>query len=623
MKMPRFAKFGALTIALSLTASTVAAQTGNVAVESAERDRFIVVFNDDVQNPRAAAASLARQHGFAVRLSYSRVLKGFAASLPARALQALGRDRRVAYIEADQLASINAQTTPTGVMRIFADGNANISIDGTDDVRVNADVAVIDTGVFDHPDLNVAGRTDCTGSPRNKRCKDGSGNDGHGHGTHVAGTIGALDNGIGVVGVAPGVRIWSVKVLKDNGSGWISNIIGGIDWVATQNIKVANMSLGGGNSDALCAAVVASVGDGVTYAVAAGNSNTDAAGSSPANCAPWMDGILTVSALADFDGDSGHQGISTCRADQDDTLADFSNYGTIVDIAAPGVCIRSTWNDSGYNTISGTSMAAPHVAGAAALLAASGMNTPAEIHQALIAESNDGWTDESGDGVRERLLDVSNAGVFAPATETGGGDGGDPNTPPVATILEPTGDANPDSGTSISFAGTAADEQEGDLTADLVWNSNPDGPIGTGGSFSTTLSDGTHTITASATDLDSATGSDSVTITVGSAPVGGGLMHVGGIAMNKKGRNLDTIVTIVGETGTPVADAVPTVSLCIKGANVCWFQNAQVATDGQGTVKYKLLKPSSGTYVMTVHDVSHASYEFAGDGTDSAEITIR
>ncbi len=557
MKMPRFARIGALTIALSLTASTVAAQTGNVAVESAERDRFIIVFNDDVQNPRAAAASLARQHGFAVRLSYSRALKGFAASLPARALQALGRDRRVAYIEADQLASINAQTTPTGVMRIFADDNANIGINGADDLRVDADVAVIDTGVFDHPDLIVEGRTDCTGSPRNKRCADGAGDDGHGHGTHVAGTIGALDNGIGVVGVAPGVRIWAVKVLKNNGSGWISNIIGGVDWVTNHgSIKVANMSLGGGNSVALCDAVVASVGAGVTYAVAAGNSSTDAAGSSPANCGPGMDGILTVSALADFDGLPNGEATSTCRSDADDTLADFSNYGKIVDIAAPGVCIRSTWNDGGYNTISGTSMAAPHVAGAAALLASNGTLDQATIHGTLVGNGNLDWFDEAGDGVQEPLLDVSNTTVFAPATETGGGDGGDPNTPPVATIIEPTSDANPDSGTSISFAGTADDEQEGDLTPDLVWNSNSDGTIGTGGSFSTTLSDGSHTITASATDLDFATGSDSVTITVGSAPVGGGSMLVGSIVMNKKGPNLDTFVTILSDTNSPVADAV-------------------------------------------------------------------
>jgi subtilisin family serine protease len=132
---------------------------------------------------------------------------------------------------------------------------------------------------------------------------------------------------------------------------------------------------------------------------------------------------VTVSALADFNGLPGGGAASTCRADQDDTLADFSNWGSLVEIAAPGVCIYSTWLNGGYNTISGTSMASPHVAGAAALLAS--VNNPnnrtavLNIRATLVNNGNLNWTDDSGDGVKERLLDVSNSGVFAPRMVAG------------------------------------------------------------------------------------------------------------------------------------------------------------------------------------------------------------
>ena len=216
--------------------------------------QYIVVLHDDVVSPGAVANELARAHGLGLGLVYSHALKGFSASLPGRALRGLSRDPRVDYIEADQTVQAFAQSLPTGVDRISADDNPNIMIDGSDDYRIDVDVAVIDTGIdVDHPDLNVVARTDCTGNPFNTSCADDSGDDGNGHGTHVAGTIGAIDNDVGVVGVAPGARLWAVKVLKNNGNGWMSNVIGGVDWVTAHagDIEVANMSLGGGNSAAL------------------------------------------------------------------------------------------------------------------------------------------------------------------------------------------------------------------------------------------------------------------------------------------------------------------------------------------------------------------------------------
>ncbi len=258
-------------------------------------------------------------------------------------------------------------------------------------------------------------------SPFIARCTSG-GTDGNGHGTHVAGTIGALDNGIGSVGVAPGARLWAVRVLNNQGSGYTNQIIAGIDWVRQNaaSIEVANMSLGCEcTSAAQNTAITNLVNAGVVVVVAAGNSDKNASTFSPAN----HPDVITVSALADFNGLAGGGAASTCRVDQDDTLADFSNWGSPVEIAAPGVCIYSTWMGGGYNTISGTSMASPHVAGAAALLASrtnpNNRTDVLNIRQALINAGNFNWTDDSGDGIKEPLLDVSNTTVFNPVTVAG------------------------------------------------------------------------------------------------------------------------------------------------------------------------------------------------------------
>lgn len=395
--------------------------------------RYIVVLRDDVPSAAAVARDLAARHGVAVSHVYEAALKGFAADVPAGRLLALQLDPRVSFVEPDQTAHTFAQLAPTGVQRIFATSNTNLGINETDEYRIDVDVAVIDTGIAEHPDLDVVRRANCTGGgPLKASCADNAGTDGNGHGTHVAGTIGALDNGIGVVGVAPGARLWSVKVLDNSGSGYISWIVAGIDWVTRNraDIEVANMSLGCEcSSSALDTAITNSVAAGIVYVVAAGNSNKDARTFSPAN----HPDVITVSALADFDGEPGGLAGPTCRTDEDDTLAAFSNWGPRIDIAAPGVCILSTWhNGSGYNTISGTSMAAPHVAGAAALLASGDKPTDRSgvlaIRKKLRDSGNVQWTDDSGDDVKEPLLDVSNMAVFEPAMTSGSGVEPDPGS---------------------------------------------------------------------------------------------------------------------------------------------------------------------------------------------------
>jgi subtilisin family serine protease len=312
-------------------------------------------------------------------------------------------------VQPDGVATIVAQTTPTGIDRVNADLSPTAAIDGVD-ARVDVDVAVIDTGIdLTHPDLNVH-----TAGARN--CSTGrSANDGNGHGTHVAGTIGALDNGIGVVGVAPGARVWPVRVLNNAGSGRWSDVICGIDYVTAHasEIEVANMSLGGPGSDSQCGtnqdavheAICASVAAGVTYVVSAGNSDQNAAGFVPAA----YDEVITVSALADFNGQPGGGAAPTCRTDVDDTIADFSNWGPDIDLIAPGVCILSTWKRGGYGTISGTSMASPHVAGGAALYAANHSGAlPSEVKSALQNAGSFDWnTSGDPDGIQERLLNVA------------------------------------------------------------------------------------------------------------------------------------------------------------------------------------------------------------------------
>ena len=364
-----------LVLAMSLTAIGFVSAQGNGANSSGVASH-IIVFNDSMLPD--AVPDFAAANNLQVERQYRFALNGIAATIPAGRLNALQNDPRVAFIEENLEVQIVAQAMPTGIDRSFASGNSNLDIDGSDDFRVDVDVAVIDTGIdFEHPDLNVVRGTDCTltngGGPFATRYCGGpgegtGGDDDQSHGTHVAGTIGALDNGIGVVGVAPGARLHAVKVLDSRGSGYTSWIIAGIDWVVAQgDIEVLNMSLGGqGVTSSYQTAIDNAAANGVVSVVAAGNSNADANNYSPA----YVPSAITVSALADFDGIAGGLRSPTCRTDQDDTLADFSNWGTAVDIAAPGVCILSTYpiEMGEYATISGTSMAAPHVAGAFAAL---------------------------------------------------------------------------------------------------------------------------------------------------------------------------------------------------------------------------------------------------------------
>ncbi|HSO70022.1 MAG TPA: S8 family serine peptidase [Arachnia sp.] len=469
---------------------------------------YIIVFNESV-DVRATVPAVAKAYGLQPGFTYEHALKGMSAQVPDGRLTALQHDPRVKYVEPDRQRTTNAQDTPTGIQRIFADTNPMVGINGVDDDRVDVDVAVIDTGIdFQHPDLNVSGGVNCTSSILRPTCVTG-GDDDHYHGTHVAGSIGALDNDQYVVGVAPGARLWAVKVLNKRGSGYSSWIIAGIDWVAANanTIEVANMSLGGaGFSQSEHDAIQGAVNAGVAFAVAAGNEDDDANNYSPGG----FDNVLSVSALADFNGLSGGGATATCRTDVDDTLADFSNWGPEVDIAAPGVCILSTYplEKGGTGTISGTSMASPHVAGALALLASETNPTNAagvyNLYSQVKSAGNYNWTDDSGDGIQEPLLDVSNTQVFAPTLVPG--PGGVTNQPPTAGFTVGTSDL------TASFTDNSTDT-DGSITA-WSWAFGDGGTSTVQNPDHTYAAGGTYTVTLTVTDNDGATDTTSASVTV-------------------------------------------------------------------------------------------------------------
>ena len=351
--------------------------------------QYIVVLTDDsdMQNEigkaKAKGAEIIQEYnhaikGFAVKVNNDKVLENIKKNNPS-----------ISYIEPDYLVQTFAQTIPTGINRI--DGDLSSTISGNNKDSVNVDIAIIDTGVdLTHPDLNVFKNISFVKGAK-------TGNDDNGHGTHVAGTAAAKDDFNGVVGVAPDARIWAVKVLDRNGSGSLSNVIKGIDYVTANaaQIEVANMSLGCQcNSAAMNTAIANSVAAGVTYVVAAGNSAKDAQTFSPAN----HPDVIAVSAIADSDGKCGGLGSSTGYG-ADDTFASFSNFGSVVDIAAPGVNIYSTWKNGAYNTISGTSMASPHVAGAAALFKATNpFATPTDVRNSLLSNGSSSLSICDGNG---------------------------------------------------------------------------------------------------------------------------------------------------------------------------------------------------------------------------------
>ncbi|MEV1144694.1 S8 family serine peptidase [Micromonospora sp. NPDC049799] len=412
----------ALAMVATATPAMAAEPVGTVRAAggaTAVADSYIVVFKDSAVSRTTVGSSvnrLATRHGGTTVRTYSTAVRGAEMRMSARAAARMAADPAVAYVEQNHTVSIaGTQTNPPswGLDRIDQRAlplNSSYTYPNT---ATNVTSYILDTGIrTSHSDFG--GR-----ATWGTNTVDSNNTDCNGHGTHVAGTVGGS-----AYGVAKGTRLVAVKVLNCSGSGTNAGVIAGVDWVTANAVKpaVANMSLGGGASSALDTAVANSISSGVTYALAAGNSNANACNSSPARTAS----AITVGATTNTDA-----------------RASYSNYGTCLDIFAPGSSITSAWynSDTATNTISGTSMASPHVAGGAALvLSANPSYTPQQVRDALVNSATSNVVTSPGTGSPNKLLYVGDGGTTPPP----------PPPPPGCSGTNGTDVAIPDAGSAVS-----------------------------------------------------------------------------------------------------------------------------------------------------------------------------
>lgn len=448
------------------------------------------------------------------------------ARLPENQIAKLKTRTEIAYVEDDVVMHAIQQETPWGVDRIDAD-----QVWPTTNTGVGVDVAILDGGIdYDHPDLdnNIAGGVNYTGW----WWRDGSTHrfywdDRNGHGSHCAGVVAAEDNTIGVVGVAPGARLWAVKVLDDNGDGYVSDIIQGIEWCSDHGIEVASMSFGGDYSESLENACSAAYTAGTLLVAAAGNE-----GASGVIYPAAYDSVIAVSAT-----------------DNSDAIASFSSFGPQVELAAPGVGIKSTYRYGGYAIGDGTSMACPHVAGVAALVWAAdelGLTTPAQIRLRLRETAEDLGLLASQQGYG--LVDAQ-----AAATP------GDIHDVAVTAIAGPTAVI---AGATATINVTIQNQGTLDETFDVVLTESPNGftdttdiTLAAGASATVTFSWdttpaalGDHTLTATAgpvfEETDTADNSRSTVITVDLALTDIAITAVDAASPVVQGETVDVSVTV-------------------------------------------------------------------------------
>jgi len=509
-----------------------------VVFAAPENVKVIIAFD---RQPGSDEEALVERTGGTINYTYD-IIPALAATIPETAVEGIRKNPRVIRVEPDIIMHAYGQTLPTGVDRIEVDNNSTAKIDGIND-GLDVDIAIIDTGIdTDHPDLNVIGGTHFytvdTGPPWERGARqDDNYDDDNGHGSHVAGIAAALDNETGVVGVAPGASLWAVKVLDSSGSGYLSDIIAGIEWVTEKagTIEVANMSLGGqGYNQSFRDAITNSITAGITYVVSAGNDGVDVYG---------LDGVFgtgddiipaafpevaTISAMADSDGQPGGSGSDTSYG-SDDSFASFSNYsnsvvsdnpvqspGAAMDLLLPGVDIYSTYKDGGYTTMSGTSMSSPHGAGLAALyIAQNGSATNATgvyaIRQALI---DNGVAQDSNNGLAILNDPDSNWEYIGWAGSVVG-------TPPSVAWMDPQDGAMVAGTVTIQIDASDTEDTDGSLTVEWridnnTWQTtiyNTDTGYYEDTWDTIALSDSDYTLDAQATDSDGNTVISSITVT--------------------------------------------------------------------------------------------------------------
>jgi len=447
MRVPlvrRLAGLGmAAAAALALTLTTAAPGSAEGTILGAGNPNaipgsFLVALRaGDAAQADRLTASLAAEHGATVTHTYRHALLGFAATMSEQAAKRLAANPAVDYVEQDATVSVTDTQTPTPSWGLDRVDQRDLPLDNSytyPNTAPNVRAYVIDTGIrITHNDFGgrAVWGVNTVGDAIDTDC--------HGHGTHVAGTIGGSS-----FGIAKAVQLTAVKVLGCTGSGSFAGVTAGIDWVTGDHAAgapaVANMSLGAAGSNTTTEnAVRNSIADGVVYGIASGNSNSDACNFTPARVLE----AITVNA-----------------SDINDARASFSNFGTCTDIFGPGVGITSAWNlsDTATNTISGTSMATPHIVGGAALiLGASPSLTPAQVATQMFADATLNHITNPGTGSPNRLLFVGSA----------------PPPPGCAPVANGTNVTIPDPGTAestISISCTGNASASSTITVDIVHN---------------------------------------------------------------------------------------------------------------------------------------------------------
>lgn len=555
--------------------------------------RVFVVFD---RQPGADEAALVRGAGGSIRHSYH-LIPAIAATLPQTAIAGLERNPRVVRIEpVIEAHAVDLATELANTWGVDKIGAGTVHADGS--LGRGVKVAVIDSGInYDHLDLGAsyAGGYDFAN-------KDADPLDDNGHGTHVAGTVAAVRNGAGVVGVAPEARIYALKVLGADGGGYYDDIVAAIEWCVSNGIQVTNNSYGSSANPGTTvkAAFDNAYAAGVLHIAAAGNE-----GNVPGN----RDTVIYPARWESV--------VAVAATNSSDTRATFSSTGPAVELAAPGVSINSTLMGGGYGTMSGTSMASPHATGVAALVIASGVTSHtqvrARLQEAVVDLGPTGRDTHYGFG---RVDAVKAVGSAPPPA----------NSTPVVEITTPAAGSTFQVDETITFSGTASDAEDGDLSAGLIWTSSLDGQIGTGASVSSsTLREGQHTISASVTDSGGKTGSASISITVGSPPSSPTTAKVESIGYaTEGGRNqnahLRVIGTVVNDQGGPVAGASVSIELYRDGG---LYMAATGSTGTDGTVSFKSNNAPAGSYTTKVTNVSATGLTWDGATPDNSFLLVK
>lgn len=545
--------------------------------------KVLIGFKD---KPGQAEQALVQGVGGKIKYTYT-LIPAIAASIPEAAIDALKRNPKISNVDLDiKVYAVDAELDNTwGVKRIGA-GEVHSIYTGN-----GINVAVIDSGIdYTHSELNdnYVGGYDFANNDIDPM-------DDNGHGTHVAGTIAAEDNGEGVVGVAPNANLYALKVLGADGSGDYSDVIAALQWCVDQGIQITNNSYGSSSDPgtAVQQAFDIAYAAGILHVAAAGNG-----GNPPGR----GDNVIYPAKYTPV--------IAVAASDSNDKRANFSSTGPDVDLIAPGVNIKSTLPGESYDNYSGTSMASPHVAGAAAVVwgAISGSNETVKSKLLMTAEDLGLPSDHQGNG----LVRVDKA-VGAQSI----------NQAPIVSIAAPVNGSTFASGEGITFNGSASDNEDGELTSGLAWTSSIDNTIGSGGSFSQVLSDGIHTITAIVTDSGGKSASDSISITVGT-PVIDSIMYVSTVDMwyRSAGPNrfVSTKVKVVSESGVVSGATVYLTTRLPDGSSLT--NSGSTTTDG--TITFEIKSQQKGEYISTVYDVSKEGLVYDKTiGMTSGSITVQ